>query len=160
MVPTCFWILRIPFKWFEFGFECSNRFQIVRIWIRMLWNPFDWFEFALECVKSLSSGSNLHANASNPFWVVRICPRILQIPFEWSEWFAFEWFESLWIPFDRLELTFECFESRSKGMNLDSNALSLVWMVIQMLQISFEYFEFVFECFESLSNVSILHSNA
>ena len=77
--------------------------------------------------------------------MVTICIRMLRIPFEW------------------LELAFECFKSRSKGMNLDSNALSLVRMVricIRMPKISFECFEFVFECFEFLLNGSNLHNFA
>ena len=107
MVRICIRMLRIPFDWFEFAFECfkslsngsnvhsngsnpfrkiricisnaSNPFQIVRIWIRKLRIPFEWFEFAFECFESLSNGSNLHSNASNPFRMVQICIRMLRI---------------------------------------------------------------------------------
>ena len=89
-------MLRIPFEWLEFAFECfeshlkgmnlhSNGLSLVRkarICIRMLHVPVKWFEFAFEC---LSNGWNLSLNASNP-------------------WFEFE------------------FESLSNGSNLHSNA--------------------------------------
>ena len=45
-----------------------------------------------------------HSNASNPFRMVGIGIRMLRIPFEW------------------LELAFECFESQSNGRNWHSNA--------------------------------------
>ena len=76
--------------------------------------------------------------------MVRICIRKLRIAFEWLG-FALEWFESL-----------------SKGLNLDSNALNpfrMFRICIRMLPISFEWFEFAFECSESLSNGSNLDSN-
>ena len=74
-------MLRIPFEWFEFEFECfqslsngsnlnfnaSNPFRMVRIRIRMLPIPFEWLEFELECFEYLSSGYHFHLNASNPF---------------------------------------------------------------------------------------------
>ena len=70
----------------------------------MLRIPFEWLEFAFECFGSLSSGSNLHSNASNPFRMVRICIRMLRIPLEC------------------FKFAFECFESLSNGSNLHSNA--------------------------------------
>ena len=115
-------MLRIPFKWFEFAFECfesfsngsnfhsnaSNPFRMIQISIRI---PFEWYEFAFECFESIlngynfscecleyrSKGLNLHSNASN-------LVRMLEISFE------------------RLEFTFEWFESLSSGLNLHSNA--------------------------------------
>jgi len=74
--------------------NASNPFRMVRICIRMLRIPFEWFEFAFECFESFSKGSNLHSNASNPFRMVRICIRMLRIRFKWLE-FAFECFESV-----------------------------------------------------------------
>ena len=65
--------------------------------------------------------------------------------------------------FEWLEFAFKCFESLSRGSNLDSNASNLFQMVlnwIQMLGIPFKWLESAFECFESLSNGSNLHSNA
>ena len=102
MVRICIRMLRIPFDWFEFAFEClesfsnglnlhSNPFRMVQICIRIL------FEFAIECFESLS-------NASNPFRLVRICIRMLRIPFE------------------RFKFAFKCFKSLSNGSNLHSNA--------------------------------------
>ena len=122
----------------------------------MLRIPFEWFGFAFECFESLSNRSNLDSNASNPFLLVRICIRILQIPFRWLG-FAFESFEwcsnfysnpflivriciqMLRIPF---EFTFECFESLSNGS-----------------QITFDWFEFGFECFQSFSNCLNVYLN-
>ena len=74
-------MLRIPFKWFELGFErfkslsngsnlylnASNLFRMIRIWIQMLRIPFEWLEFAFEFLQSISNGSNFDSNASNPF---------------------------------------------------------------------------------------------
>ena len=37
-----------------------NPFRMVRISIGMLRIPFEWLEFAFECFESLSNGSNLH----------------------------------------------------------------------------------------------------
>ena len=131
---------------------------MVRICIRMLRIPFEWFEFAFECFESLSKGSNLHSNASNPFRIVRICIRMLlitgmvriwirtlRIPFEWFE-FAFEHFESLSIG---LNLHWNA-----------SNPFRMFRICIRMLRIPFVRLEFAFERFESLLNVSNLHSNA
>ena len=67
---------------------------MVSICIGMLRIPFEWLEFAFECFKSLSNGSNLNSNASNLFRMAQICIRMLRNPFEWFE-FAFECFESL-----------------------------------------------------------------
>ena len=67
--------------------------RMVRIWIRIVRIPFKWFEFAFECFKSHWSGSNLHSNPSNPVRMVWFCIQILRIPFEWFK-FPFECFES------------------------------------------------------------------
>ena len=104
-------MLRIPFKWFEFGFECFESFLTVRICIRVLQIPFEWLEFAFEFFNS--------------------CIRILRILFEWFQ-FPFEWLESLSngenmhlntsnlvqrvrICFKWLEYAFKCFQSLSNG---------------------------------------------
>ena len=76
------------------AFESLNPFQMLRIWIWMLRIPFEWFEFAFQCFESISNGSNLNSNASNPFRMVRICISMLRIHFEWFE-FEFECFQSL-----------------------------------------------------------------
>ena len=82
--------------------------------------------------------------------------------------------QKLWIPFKRLEFAFECFESLSNGLNLDSNPSNpfrmvricirmpfwIVRICIRILPIPFECFEFAFKCFESLSNGLNLDSNA
>ena len=110
-------MLRIPFEWFKFEFECFesflngsnlhlnalNLFRMVRICIRMIRISFEGFKFEFECFKSLSNDLDLHSNASNPFWVVRIWIRMLRIPLEW------------------FEFAFECFKSLSSGSNLDLN---------------------------------------
>ena len=61
-----------------------------------------------------------------------------------------------------MEFAFECFESRSNGWNLHSNASNPIRMVgncIQTLRIQSEWFEFAFEWFESQSNGAKLQSN-
>ena len=76
--------------------------------------------------------------------------RMLRLPFEWLE-LAFECFESVQMvgigirmprmPFKWLELAFERFESRSNGWNWHLNASIPVRMVgigIRMLQLPFE----------------------
>ena len=94
-----------------------------------------------------------------------MCIRMLRKGFE-----CFESRSNASNPFHEwLEFDFECFESLSIGLNLDSNASNPFLMVriwIRMLQILFEWFEvgfewleFGFERFESLSNGSNLHSN-
>ena len=88
MVRICIWMLRIPFEWLEFAFECFH-FRMLLICIRMLWIPFECFEFVFECFESLSNGSNLHLNASNTFRIVSNCIGMLRIPFEWFE-YAFQ----------------------------------------------------------------------
>ena len=60
----------------------------------MLRIPFEWLEFAFECFISLWSGLNLNSNASNAFRKVTICIRMRRILFERFE-FGFECFESL-----------------------------------------------------------------
>ena len=79
-------MLRIPFEWLEFVFECLeslskglkldlkalNPFEMVRIWFRKLQIPFEWFEFAFENFESLSNSSNLHSKTSNHIRMVRI----------------------------------------------------------------------------------------
>ena len=146
MLQICIGMLRIPFKFFEFAFECfvslSNSFWMVRIRIRM---PFEWFEFSFEYFKFLSNASNLHLNALNFSRIVQICIRMLRIPFEW------------------FEIVFEGFECLSNCSNLhsnDSNPFHMIRIFIRMLWIPLEWFEFEFEWFECLSNCSILHSNA
>ena len=165
MVRIC---IRIPFEWFEFGFEflesrlkgsnldlnASNAFRMVWICIGTLWITFKWLD--------------LHLNGSNPFLVVRIGIQKLQNPLESFE-FAFE------CPVEWFEFGFECFKSLSNGLNLHSNASNPFWMVricIQKLQIHFAWLKFPFntshftrrvpicirmlriwfECFESLLN--------
>ena len=64
---------------------------MVRICIRMLRIPFEWFEVGFEGFESLSKDSNLHSNASNAFRVVGILFRKFRIPFELFE-FGFESF--------------------------------------------------------------------
>ena len=171
------WMLRIPFEWFEFAFECfkslsntsnlhsnpSNLFQMVLICFLMLRIPFEWLEFRFECFESLSNNSSLHFNASNPFWIVRICFQMLRISFEWIE------FESFWNGlnasnhFRGFKFAFKCFESLSSGSNLHSNASNafrVVRICIRLLGIPFKQFEYAFECFECLANGLNLHSNA
>ena len=61
------------------------------------------------------------------------------------------------IPFEWLELAFECFESRSNGWNWHSNASNpnrMVGIGIRMLRIPIEWLELAFEYFESRSNGS------
>ena len=84
-------MLRVPFEWFQFTFECfetvsnglnldfdvSNPFQIVRIWIRMFRISFEGLEYAFECLKFGLNGQNLHSNASSPFRMVRIYIQML-----------------------------------------------------------------------------------
>ena len=97
--------LRIPFKWFEFGFEC----------------PFEWLEFASKCFESLSKGLNLHSNASNLFQVVRIWIRMLRISFEWFEFAlgnALNPFRMVLICIRMLRRPFECYEFGSSASNL------------------------------------------
>ena len=55
MVIICIRMLRIPFEWFEFGFEC---FESLSSGSNLDSNAF-------ECFESLSSGSNLDSIASN-----------------------------------------------------------------------------------------------
>ena len=77
--------------------------------------------------------------------MIRICIRMVRIPFDW------------------FEIAFECFESRTVGSNLHSNASNpfrTVRNCIQMLRISFEWLEFAFECFESRLNGSNLQSES
>ena len=149
-------MLRIPFEWLEFGFECfeslsssnldlnaSNPFRMVQICVRMLRNLFEWFKFAFERFESLLNGLNLHSNASNAFRmprmhfecfesirIVRTCIRMLRLLFEW------------------FKFAVECFESQ------------MVRICIRMLQIPFEWFKLAIEFFEFLSNRYNLHSNA
>ena len=102
MVRIWIWMLRIPFKWFEFAFECfvewieiavkyfeylsngSNLDSNASNLFRMLRISFEFFEY-------LSNVSKLDSNAFNPFRIVRICVSMLRIPLEWFEF----WFESL-----------------------------------------------------------------
>ena len=79
------------------------------------------------------------------------------------------------IPFEWLELAFECFESRSNGWNWHSNASNPVrmvgigiripfkWLVLafeRMPQMSFEWLKLCFKYIESRSNGWNWHSNA
>ena len=67
------------------------------------------------------------------------------------------------IPFERIEIGFESFESLSNGLNLESKALRhfrMVRICIRMLRIPFEWFELAFECLESLSKGSKLDLKA
>ena len=105
--------------------NASNPVRMVQICFRIRQIPFEWFEFAFECVESrsnglkvllngsnpASNGLNLHLNPSNPVRIVGIGIRMSRIPFEW------------------LDLAFECFESRSNGSNFDLNASNPVRMV-------------------------------
>ena len=73
-----------------FAFECfdsllnglnlhsnaSNRFRMVRIWIRMVEISFEGFEFGLECFEFLSNDSNFDSNFSNLVCMVRIWIRM------------------------------------------------------------------------------------
>ena len=91
MVRIYIRMLRIPFKWFEFGYEWlewlefvfesllngSTPFRVVQICIRMFQIWFQWLVFGFECFESLSNGlnldsnaSNLDSNASNPFRIL------------------------------------------------------------------------------------------
>ena len=100
-------MLRIPFEWIEFGFECFKSLSSGSNLDSNASNPIRVVRIAFECgIESLSSGSSLHSNASNQFVLVQIW---IRIPFEWFE-FGFE--------------CFECFETLSSGSNLDSNASS------------------------------------
>ena len=45
----------------------SNPFQMFRNFIRLLRIAFKWVEFGFECFESFSNGSNLDLNALNPF---------------------------------------------------------------------------------------------
>ena len=62
---------------------------MVRIWIRMIRIPFEWFEFGFESFESLLNGVNFDLDVSNPIPIVRICIRMFRISFEGLE-FAFE----------------------------------------------------------------------
>ena len=62
---------------------------------------------------------------------------MLRMSFQGFE-FVFEW----------LEVTFDCFDSLSKGLYLHSNTFRIVRHSIRMLQIPFEWVEFEFESFE------------
>ena len=124
---------------------------MARIYIRMLRIPFEWLEFTFECFESLSNGLHLNSKAWNPFRMIRICIQMLQIfcerlefAFEWLE-FAFEWFKSrskklnlhlnalnhiwtiriyIWmlgIPSECFECSFKCLESLTTSLNLHSN---------------------------------------
>jgi len=144
-------MLRIPFEWLVFAFECfesvssgskldsnaSNPFRMVRICIRMLWISFKGFELAFECFEFCSNGENLHSNDSKRFRIVRICIRMLRIPFEWFK-FALERFKSL-----------------SNWSNLHSNASNPtskhskgIWSTWMPILTTWKGFE----CFKSLSN--------
>ena len=127
MVRGCIRMLRIPFEWLEFGFDCfeslsngqnlhtnsQNPVRTFRFWIGMLRTSFEWLEFGFKLFKSflngigmlesLSNGQNLHSNASNPFQTVTISIQMLRLPFQW------------------LEIAFECFKSLLNGQNLVSN---------------------------------------
>ena len=84
-------MLRIPFKWLEFAFECfeslskgynlqwndSNLFRMVRSWILKIRIAFEWFEFGFESFECFSNRSNLLSNAVNLFRMVRIYIRML-----------------------------------------------------------------------------------
>ena len=50
---------------------------MIRSWIQKLRIPFEWFEFGFESFESFSNGSDLHSNASNPFRMIRIYIRLL-----------------------------------------------------------------------------------
>ena len=130
----------------------SNLFRVVQTHIWMHRIPFEWFKLRFERFECLLSGSNLDSNGSNPFRMSRICIWLLRIWFEGFK-FAFEWLElvhtvricirTLRILFEGYKFAFECVESCPKGTNLDSNALSLVWMFrisTRMLRIPFEWF--------------------
>ena len=157
MVRIWIRMLRIPFEWFEFTFECfeslrmvriwirmlrilsngSNSFRMVRIWIRMLRigmrmlsMPFEWLEFAFDFFEPRLKDSNLHSNAQNLVQMVRLLIRMFRIPFKWFE-FTFECFE----------FGFECFESLSNGQNLHSNASNPFRIVrIWICKLAFECF--------------------
>ena len=69
--------------------------------------------------------------------MVQICIRMFQI---WFQWLVFG---------------FECFESISNGLNLDSNASNpfrILRVPFEWLDFGFECFELAFECFECLWN--------
>ena len=93
---------KCKFKPFE---KDSNPFQMVWIYIWMLWILFKWLEFAFESLsnclnldsnafKSLLNGLNFYLNASNPLPKIRIWIWMLRIPFYWFK-FAIEYFKSL-----------------------------------------------------------------
>ena len=58
----------------------------------------------------------------------------------------------LQIPFKWLEFAFECFESLSNSLKLQSNASNPFRVVQISIRIPFKWFEFAFECFESILN--------
>ena len=94
---------------------------------------------------------------------------MLRIWFEWLE-FAFECFESLSNglilqsiasnPFWMVQICIRMLRILSNCSNLYSNPFRMVRICIRMLQILFEEFEFAFKCFEFWSNGSNLHLNA
>ena len=57
-------MLRIPFEWLEFAFEC---FEFLSSGSNLHSNALSKLEIAFECFKSCLKDSNLHLNASNPF---------------------------------------------------------------------------------------------
>ena len=132
MLRICIRMLPIPFKWFEFAFEC---FKI----------PFEWFEFAFECFETLSNGWNLHLNASNHYRIVRIFIRILRITFE-----CLEFNSNASNPFRVVRIC----------IGMLRICIRMLPMPFECFEFAFECFEFAFECFQSLSSVSNLHLNA
>ena len=62
-----FRMIRISITMLETLSNASNPFRMVQIRIRMLRIPFEWFEFGFEFFESLSNVSNLDSNVSNPF---------------------------------------------------------------------------------------------
>ena len=67
------------------------------------------------------------------------------------------------IPFEWLELAFQCFESSSNSWNWNSSASNPVRMVgigIRVLRIPFEWLQLAFDGFKSRSNGSKWQSNA
>ena len=147
-------MLRIPHECLELAFDC---FKSLGLCIPVLPIPFKWLELAFECfewywndwnwhsiaLNAVRNGCNWDLNPSNSIRMVGICIRVVRIPFEWLE-LAFECFESrlngwnwhsmLWMPFKWLELAFECFESCSNGWNWHLSAIRTVGIGILMFR--------------------------
>ena len=132
-------MLRIPFEWFEFAFQCLSNGSNLHLNAS---NP--WFKFAFE---SLSNGLNLHSYA---FRMVRIC---IRMPFEWFV-FGFECLSNgsnlhsnSWNPFNWFEFAFELLLNVS---NLHLNASNPFRMASNSNW--FEWLVFAFQCHKFHSN--------